>query len=157
MTKREQIIEILESDYNIDNIENVSDIADAILAIEQKEKDMNERKIIIRKLKSMRYSKEEVQKETSNDAKQFMYGYTDCINDMLVYLTSGIDGRPEYNLTEYKESKSAKEILAKHERIGLDKYLISTNCKQNVIYPAMEEYAAQSQQQRNQRMTLNMK
>ena len=30
---REQIIEILESDYNIDNIENVGDIADAILAL----------------------------------------------------------------------------------------------------------------------------
>ena len=37
---REQIIEILESDYNIDNIENVGDIADAILAlVEQKATD----------------------------------------------------------------------------------------------------------------------
>lgn len=36
MTKREQIIEILESDYNIDNIENVGDIADVILALDEK-------------------------------------------------------------------------------------------------------------------------
>ena len=35
--KREKIIDILESDYNIDNIENVGNIADAILAIEQEE------------------------------------------------------------------------------------------------------------------------
>ena len=46
----------------------------------------------------MRYSKKDVQKETSRDAKQFMYGYTECINDLLEYLTSGKDGLPEHEL-----------------------------------------------------------
>jgi len=54
--------------------------------------------IIKKKLRSMRYSKKDVQSETSRDAKQFMYGYTECINDLLEYLTSGKDGLPEHEL-----------------------------------------------------------
>jgi hypothetical protein len=44
MTKRKQIIEILESDYNIDNIENVGDIADAILALEPTGEQIKQKK-----------------------------------------------------------------------------------------------------------------
>jgi hypothetical protein len=55
-------------------------------------------KIIRKKLHSMRYSKKEVQKETSRDAKHEMYGYTECINDLLEYLKNGGDGLPEHDL-----------------------------------------------------------
>ena len=54
--------------------------------------------ILKKKLQSMRYSKADVQDETSRDAKQFMYGYTECINDLLEYLIEGGDGLPEHSL-----------------------------------------------------------
>jgi len=55
-------------------------------------------RIIRKKIQSMRYSKKEVQKETSRDAKQFMHGYTECINDLLEYLHDKGDGLPEHKL-----------------------------------------------------------
>jgi len=55
--------------------------------------------ILKKKLQSMRYSKKSIQEETSRDAKQFMYGYTECINDLLEYITEGEDGLPEHNIT----------------------------------------------------------
>ena len=54
--------------------------------------------ILKKKLQSMQYSKADVQDETSRDAKQFMYGYTECINDLLEYLIEGGDGLPEHSL-----------------------------------------------------------
>lgn len=54
--------------------------------------------VIKKKLCSMRYSKKEVQKETSQDAKQFMYGWTECLNAILEYTTKGGDGLPEHTL-----------------------------------------------------------
>ncbi len=39
--------------------------------------------VLREKLLSMRYTKEQVQKETSRDAIQFIYGYSECINDLL--------------------------------------------------------------------------
>jgi hypothetical protein len=54
--------------------------------------------VIKKKLHSMRYSKKEVQKETSRDAKQFMYGYTECINDLLEWVHQGGDGLKKHSL-----------------------------------------------------------
>jgi hypothetical protein len=62
---------------------------------------MKSKKIISifkKKLHSMRYSKKDVQKETSRDAKQFMYGYTECINDLLEYIHRGGDGLKKHSL-----------------------------------------------------------
>lgn len=62
---------------------------------------MKSKKIISvfkKKLHSMRYSKRDVQKETSRDAKQFMYGYTECINDLLEYIHNGGDGLKNHSL-----------------------------------------------------------
>jgi hypothetical protein len=61
--------------------------------------------VIEEKVHSMRFSKKDVQKETSRDAKQFMYGYTECINDLLEYLATGGDGLPEHSLAELSEVK----------------------------------------------------
>jgi hypothetical protein len=64
----------------------------------QKVYKMNQIKIIKKKLRSMRFSEKEVKKETSQNAKYFIYGYTECINDILEYLTEGGDGLPEHRL-----------------------------------------------------------
>lgn len=44
-----------------------------------------EMKELIEKLHSMRYTKKEVQGNTSPNDKQFMYGYTECINELLIW------------------------------------------------------------------------
>jgi hypothetical protein len=36
--------------------------------------------------------------ETSRDAKQFMYGYTECINDLLEWVAQGGDGLKKHSL-----------------------------------------------------------
>jgi len=71
--------------------------------------------IIKKKLRSMRYSKKDVQSETSRDAKQFMYGYTECINDLLEYLTSGKDGLPEHDLLADEPAGQVTEEEPKHK------------------------------------------
>jgi hypothetical protein len=74
-------------------------LCDALLCADlQKVYKMNQIKIIKKKLRSMRFSEKEVKKETSQNAKYFIYGYTECINDILEYLTEGGDGLPEHKL-----------------------------------------------------------
>lgn len=56
------------------------------------------KKVLRKKLWSMRYSEKEMKKEKSRHAREFMYGYTECINDLLEYLQAGGDGMPEHKL-----------------------------------------------------------
>jgi hypothetical protein len=69
------------------------------------------KEILKKKLWSMRYSQEEVQKETSENAKEFMYGYTECINDILMYIHDGSDGLPEHDLPESKDELYPREFV----------------------------------------------
>ena len=70
---REQIIEILESDYNIDNIENVGDIADAILALDEaREKKTSWRDFTMT---------EKIEQKESKSARNFICHKYDEINE----------------------------------------------------------------------------
>jgi hypothetical protein len=71
--------------------------------------------IIKKKLHSMRYSKKDVQNETSLDAKQFIYGYTECINDLLEYIHQGGDGLPEHELPKELPESIKDQIIGKLE------------------------------------------
>ena len=99
--------------------------------------------VIKKKLYSMRYSKKEVQKETSRDAKQFMYGYSECINDLLEYLHAGGDGLPEHELCpdgskrdEYLPDVNFREDIA--NELSRDE-LINRLCEMNKLYQQMRK------------------
>lgn len=82
--------------------------------------------VLKKKLHSMRYSKKAVQKETSRYAKQFMYGYTECINDLLEYLNTGSDGLPEHDLFQFQQPESGKQPTDQDIRKYFDKWIIKT-------------------------------